>query len=108
MTAIIDFVNNFVTIIWNFGTWLFEIVISLIAFLIMLVLKLAFKIVILVLSGLDLPSYMLDYTQIWGLLPCQVVWIINACGLPQGLGMIGVALMVRFTINLIPAEFTRV
>lgn len=108
MQAIIEFINKFVEVIYRFGAWLVNFLFDALAWSLGLILKLSFQLVLLVIGGLDLPAYMLDYSAVWGLLPSQVVWIIGVCGLAQGLGMIGVAVTVRFMLNLIPASLTRV
>lgn len=108
MQAILDFISSFVTLVYNFGAWLIDLLFDGLAWVLGLVLKLAFKIVLAVITGLDLPSYMLDYSAVWGLLPSQAVWILGVCGIGQGLGIIGVAVTVRFMLNLIPASLTRV
>lgn len=108
MQAVIDFVNQFIQIVYNFGAWIVDLMFDVVAWVLGLTLKLAFKIVLAVITGLNLPAYMLDYSSTWNLLSPQVVWIIGVCGLAQGLGMIGVAVTVRFMLNLIPASLTRV
>lgn len=108
MQAIIEFINQFLTIIYNFGAWAVGLIYDGMLWIVGLVLKLCFTLVLGVITGLDLPAYMLDYSAVWGLLPSQAVWILNVCGIGQGLGMIGVAVTVRFMLNLIPASLTRV
>lgn len=44
----------------------------------------------------------------WSGVSPQLIYVINACGIPAGLGIIGAAIGVRMTLNLIPAAFTRI
>jgi hypothetical protein len=59
-------------------------------------------------SLIDLSTIITKLTSSWGLLPDQVVWIINQSGLAECLSIIGYAYLTRMILNLIPAEFTRV
>ena len=65
-------------------------------------------IVELLISGIQLGSTITNSLSAWGALPPQMVYIVNATGLPDALGIIGTAFGIRFLLNLIPAAFTRV
>lgn len=60
------------------------------------------------LAGIDLSSVLFNYAAAWSHLPTQLVWLINAIGLPQCFTILGAAYLIRLTLNLIPSVFTRV
>lgn len=60
------------------------------------------------LSTIDISSVAVTSAAAWAGLPSQLIWLINAVGLPQGLLLLGSAYLIRLTINLIPGVFTRV
>jgi uncharacterized membrane protein YeiH len=49
-----------------------------------------------------------NYAATWSHLPTQLIWLINAVGLPQCFAILGAAYLIRLTLNLIPSVFTRV
>lgn len=60
------------------------------------------------LAAIDLSSVIFNYAATWSHLPDQLIWLINAVGLPQCFAILGAAYLVRLTLNLIPSVFTRV
>lgn len=44
----------------------------------------------------------------WAGLPPQMIYLLNACGIPQCISILVAAIGIRMLINLIPAEFTRI
>ncbi len=61
-----------------------------------------------ILNGLDLGNVLTTSAGAWAGLDPSIAWFINACGISQGLTMIGTAYVTRFVLNLIPASFTRI
>jgi hypothetical protein len=61
-----------------------------------------------VLSGLDLGSILTTSAAAWAGLDPSIAWFIDHSGISQGVTMLGTAYLVRFLLDLIPAEFTRV
>ena len=59
-------------------------------------------------KSLDFSAFAFNYAGTWAGLPTQVVWIISAIGLPQGVSLLGGAYLLRLLLNLIPAALTRV
>lgn len=59
-------------------------------------------------SSLDLSSIVFNYAASWGGLPTQLIWLINAVGLPQCFAILGSAYLIRLGLNLIPSWATRV
>lgn len=103
-----DFINKFTGVLYTVISWVLDQVFPIVAPFIILLFKLLFKIVMLVLSTLDISGNLLNMGVSWGLLPPQMIWVINATGLSAGLSMIGSAYLIRITLNLIPSEITRV
>ncbi len=61
-----------------------------------------------ILSTLDVGNLAVKAAGAWGGLDPRVAYMINATGVSEGLTLIGVSFLIRFTLNLIPAEFTRI
>ena len=98
------FFNNF---FWSVQAILKPIV-YLIGQILGLVLDGALTVVSGVLSTLDLGEIAVNAASAWGNLDPTIAWLINASGVSAGLSMLGTAYLIRFVLNLIPAEFTRV
>jgi hypothetical protein len=62
----------------------------------------------LYLATLDMSALAFDWVANWAGLPPQLIYLVTAVGLPQCLLIISQAILIRFLINLIPAEFTRI
>ena len=60
------------------------------------------------LAAIDLSSVIFNYAAAWSSMPTQLVWLINAVGLPQCFAILGAAYLIRLTLNLIPSVFTRI
>lgn len=60
------------------------------------------------LAAVDLSAVAFNYAAAWSNLPSQLIWLINAVGLPQCFALLGAAYLIRLTLNLIPSVFTRV
>ena len=59
-------------------------------------------------AALNLSSLLFNYAAAWSGLPEQLIWLINAVGLPQCFTILGAAYLIRLVLNLIPSTFTRV
>ncbi|MGD9950068.1 MAG: DUF2523 family protein [Desulfobulbus sp.] len=60
------------------------------------------------LAAINLSAVVFNYAAAWSHLPDQLIWLINAIGLPQCFAILGAAYLIRLTLNLIPSVFTRV
>ncbi|MDD2466672.1 MAG: hypothetical protein PHI97_21955 [Desulfobulbus sp.] len=89
-------------------TWILDGVVLLLQFVVFTLLDGLFLVVETVLGAIDLSSMVFNYAAAWSDLPPQLVWLINAVGLPQGFTILGASYLVRLTLNLIPSVFTRV
>lgn len=59
-------------------------------------------------TAIDVGSFAVNYAAHWSSLPPQMLYFVNAIGIPQCVVMLASAMGIRMLINLIPAEFTRV
>jgi hypothetical protein len=81
----------------------------------LLVLKIAFylpfdgilTVITAFVSSLDVGQLVFNSASTWGLLPPQMLYVINAIGFPQGLTLVAYAIGLRMLLNLIPAALTR-
>jgi uncharacterized membrane protein YciS (DUF1049 family) len=89
-------------------SWILDGVILLLQFVVFTVLDGLFLVVETTLGAINLSSVIFNYAASWSHLPTQLVWLINAVGLPQCFAILGAAYIIRLTLNLIPSVFTRV
>ncbi|MHB1014365.1 MAG: hypothetical protein ACYC2W_03675 [Desulfurivibrionaceae bacterium] len=107
METIIAFVIDFFRLCKELLTWMLD------GFLYVLktVLYLPFDGILTVItsfvSSLDVGQLVFNSASTWGLLPPQMLYVINAVGFPQGLTLVAYAIVIRMTLNLIPAALTR-
>jgi len=89
-------------------TWILDGFIELLQFVVFTILDGLLSVVETALAAVDLSSVLFNYAAAWSHLPTQLIWLINAVGLPQCLTILGAAYLIRLTLNLIPSVFTRV
>lgn len=105
--------------LWDFlvGFWetlgtFINFVIDGFLYLLFFVLKLALdgflSTVYLVISTLDVGSFVFNAAAAWTGMDMRIVWLVNSIGLPTCMTILGGAYVIRFLMNLIPAAFTRV
>jgi len=108
MQKLWDFLTNF----WDTITTVFNLVLDGILYILLFVFKVALDglltLVYLVISTLDVGSFVFNAAAAWTGLDTRIVWLVNSMGLPTCMTILGGAYVIRFLINLIPAEFTRV
>jgi hypothetical protein len=106
--TIIEWLRTF----WNWVstaiTWILDGFILLLQFVAYTLLDGLLLVIETTLAAIDLSSVIFNYAATWSNLPPQLVWLINAVGLPQCMAILGAAYMIRLTLNLIPSVFTRV
>lgn len=61
-----------------------------------------------IVGALDVGTFIFNVGALWSGLPSQLIYIINAVGLPSGLSMLLYAIVIRMLLNLIPAAVTRI
>jgi uncharacterized membrane protein YqgA involved in biofilm formation len=108
MQWLIDFVNDFWDGLVSVVMWLLDGLTIVLSSVVYMIFDGFFTLVHGFISSLDLGSFLLSYASNWNLLPPQLIYLINASGLAQGLTLLSYAYVVRFTLNLIPSVFTRV
>jgi len=59
-------------------------------------------------NAINLSTFVASYAMNWAGLPTQMIWLINAVAIPQGISILLAAITIRMLINLIPAAFTRI
>ena len=108
MSGIMNFLNIFFATIQSLLGWVLDGALY--------VLKTAFYFpfdgLLTVVSGLissvNVSDLVVSSASSWGLMPPQLLYIVNQIGIPQGLTILAYAYMIRLTLNLIPAAFTRI
>lgn len=59
-------------------------------------------------DAIDLGANITSVASSWGVLPPQLVYLINSLGVPQALALVGWAFGIRFMLNLLPGSITRI
>lgn len=59
-------------------------------------------------KAIDLSTFVASYVMDWAGMPSQLIWFVNAVGIPQGITILAGAIGIRMALNLIPAAFTRI
>jgi hypothetical protein len=108
LNSILSFFNGIVETIVGIFTWLLNGIVWLSLKLIYVTCDGFFSVIVAFINGINLNDVMPYIQSSWGDLPAQIIWLANAIGLPQGLGMLGSAYLIRMLLNLIPAAFTRI
>lgn len=107
METLVNFVIDFFRLLKGLFSWLLD------GFLFVLktVLYLPFDGILTVItafvSSLDVGQLVFNSASTWGLLPPQMLYVINEVGVPQGLTLVAYAIGIRMALNLIPAALTR-
>lgn len=108
MSGIMSFLNGFFAVIQILLGWTLDGL--------MYVLKTAFYFpfdglltaISSLISALDFSSMGLSSVATWANMPPQLLYIVHAIGIPQGLSILAAAYIIRMGINLIPAALTRI
>ena len=106
--VIIKWLTTFWSWVETGFSWILDGVVLLLQFVVFTLLDGLFLVVETVLGAINLSSVVFNYAAAWSNLPTQLVWLINAVGLPQCFTILGAAYIIRLTLNLIPSVFTRV
>lgn len=105
---LLSFVNGFVSMMSDLLRWMGDGVVWAGKELLYLFFDGGLTIVEGVVSGLDLSSIAVSGALTWGVLPSQMIMMVNMCCIPQALAVIVSALGLRMALNLIPSWVTRV
>nr|WP_321467273.1 hypothetical protein [uncultured Desulfobulbus sp.] len=106
--VIIDWLETFWSWIETGFTWILNGLLVLIQFVFFTIFDGLLTVIETALAAIDLSSVIFNYAAAWSSMPTQLVWLINAVGLPQCFTILGAAYLIRLTLNLIPSIFTRV
>ena len=106
--VIIDWLETFWTWVETAFKWVLDGLITLLQFVFFVIFDGLLSIVETFLAAIDLSAVAFNYAATWSNLPTQLIWLINAVGLPQCFALLGAAYLIRLTLNLIPSVFTRV
>lgn len=101
------FINSFFTTLQTLLTWVLDGVTFVVKGVFWFILDGVLTAITTFLSLLDVGSHITSFAGYFGLLPPQLIWLIQAIGLPQGLSILIWAIVIRMTINLIPSWITR-
>ena len=106
--VIIDWLSSFWQTVLTFCKWTLDGLILLFQFVFFTIFDGLLTVIETTLAAVDLSSVLFNYAAAWSSMPTQLVWLINAVGLPQCFAILGAAYLIRLTLNLIPSVFTRV
>lgn len=106
--VIIDWLSSVWAFVEKGFTWILDGFILLLQFVAYTILDGLFLVVETALAAIDVSAIVFNYAASWSALPTQLVWLINAAGLPQCFAILGAAYLIRLTLNVIPASLTRV
>jgi len=106
--VIIDWLRTFWSWVETGFLWILDGFVILMQFVAFTLLDGLLTVIETALAAIDLSAMLFNYAAAWSSLPPQLVWLINAVGLPQCLTILGAAYLIRLTLNLIPSVFTRV
>lgn len=108
MSGIMAFINGFFLVIQTLLGW----VLDGLMYVLKTALYFPFDGLLTVISGLisalDVSSVIVSSVSTWGAMPPQLLYIVNAIGIPQGLSILAYAYGLRMALNLIPAALTRI
>ena len=108
MSALINFANSFLSVLTTAFTWLLDGAILVIQSAFYFIYDGLLTTITAFVNSLDLSTLAFNSLTTWGLMPDQLLYVINQIGLPQGLTMVFYAYVIRLSLNLIPAALTRV
>lgn len=108
MNALVSFVNAFFTSLQVALKWVLDGGMWILKTVLFVILDGLFTVIVSFVSAIDLSTVISSGAASWAGLPPQMLYLVNQCGIPQGLSLITGAIVVRMIINLIPAAFTRI
>lgn len=108
LSFITNFFNDVGAILTSFLTWVLNGIVAIVSGVLYVILDGFFVVCMAVINAINLSTILTQAFANWGVLPVQLVYLINQIGIPQGLTMIGYAYVIRMTLNLLPGSITRV
>lgn len=107
INKIIDFCINFFDMIIDVFKWVLDGILYILSEIFYTILDVCCSIIESIVSAVDLSSLTNSFGN-WNILPPQIIYILSQLNVPVLLGMLSAACLVRLTLNLIPAAFTRI
>ena len=108
MSAIIAFIDSFFSSLQGVGVWLLNGLLYVLKAAIYFPFDAILSVISAALTAVDVSSILVSASAAWAGMPSQLIWVINAIGIPQGLSILASAYLIRMALNLIPAAFTRI
>lgn len=108
MDYLVSFFGFFWTSFKQLLTWLLEGLSFVISGVFYLLVDGLLTVIYAIVATLDFGTVIATYAGYWSGLPPQLIYVINACGIPSGISILVWAIGIRLLINLIPAAVTRV
>lgn len=109
INKIIDFCSNFWEMLTDVFNWILDGILYLLSELVYLFLDVFFSIIEAIITAIDFAQVTaLSSFGDWNVLPDQILYILYKLNIAQCLSMLAAACMIRLTLNLIPAAFTRI
>ncbi len=109
INKIIDFCSNFWEMLTNVFNWILDGILYLLSELVYLFLDVFFTIIEAIITAIDFAQVTaLSSFGDWNVLPDQILYLLYKLNIAQCLTMLAAACLIRLTLNLIPAAFTRV
>lgn len=107
MDFIFSFLSKFYQFFTDIAGWLLDGAVEVIKSAVFFIYDGILSTATAFISSLDISTIFFTSLTTWGLLPPQLLYVINQVNLPQCLSMLFYAYMIRLTLNLIPASLTR-
>ena len=108
MSGIMAFINTFFHTIQTLLGWVLDGLLYVLKTALFFPFDGLLTVVSGLISALDVSNVIVSSASTWSGMPPQLLYIVNAIGLPQGLSMLAYAYGLRMTLNLIPAALTRI
>lgn len=103
-----DFINGFFSTLFDVLLVFAGAIWYIFTLVLVVILNAIFSVVLALFQALDFSAFTQSAALAWAGVPPQLVFLINAFSIPQCFTLIGSAILIRMTINLVPAAFTRV
>jgi hypothetical protein len=105
---LVDFTNGFWSTVQSALDWSMDGVVYLLMGAVYLVIDGLLLIITSLVGAINTSSVATNMAANYGLLPPALVYVVNAICLPQGIAIIVTCIIIRMSLNLIPAAFTRI
>lgn len=103
-----NFVSSFFDILFKVIKWLLEFVIQFGKYVVYTVYDGILTVITAFLNAIEISNDAFNLAAQYSSMPTQLVWLINEISFPQAMGYIVLAIIIRMTLNIIPAAFTRI